>query len=289
MQHKISITQVESASFCLNKCGTCDFTTTRNVEKTLRVNLDVGASKFFSRAVIRGASTQLRTAMEHVAGRAEELTKGKVKDDPPPPFRKCKRWSVSKFADWDPKKYATDGKASRNKRAEQRHIRVFGMQKLGMVEYSKLMEEVDQMTNEPVDMMALVNKWIEELRERLEVEEKEKQERKCRRTQSKTDKAGTSSVTTTTTEPIQEPRKRTRGDDDIDESRSRTGAKKPKPSKSTEKKEVRKMTGAKKPKMKADDDIDESRSRTGTMKPKPTQSTKKQEVIKNYRGKKAKA
>ena len=81
------------------------------------------------------------------------------------------------------------------------------MQKLGMVEYRKLMEEVDQMTNEPVDVMVLVNKWIEELRERLEAEEKEKQERKRRRTQSKTDKAGTSSATTRTTEPIQEPRK----------------------------------------------------------------------------------
>ena len=81
------------------------------------------------------------------------------------------------------------------------------MQKLGMVEYRKLMEEVDQMTNEPIDVMALVNKWIEEVHERLEVEEKEKQERKRRQTQSKTDKAGTSSTTTTTTEPTQEPRK----------------------------------------------------------------------------------
>ena len=81
------------------------------------------------------------------------------------------------------------------------------MQKLGMVEYRKLMEEVDHMTNEPVDMMALVNKWIEEVRDHLEVEEKEKQESKRRQTQSKTDKAGTLSMTTTTTEPTQEPRK----------------------------------------------------------------------------------
>ena len=81
----------------------------------------------FSAAAIRGASTQLRTAMEHVAGKAKELTKAKVKDDPPPPFRKRKTRSISKFADWDPKKYATDGKTSRDKRAEQRHIKVFGM------------------------------------------------------------------------------------------------------------------------------------------------------------------
>ena len=132
------------------------------------------------------------------------------------------------------------------------------MQKLGIVEYRKLMEEVDQMTNEPVDVMALVNKWIEEVHECLEAEEKEKQEGERRQTQSKTDKAGTSSTTTTTTEPTQEPRKRTRGVKDIDESRSRTGAKKPKPSKSTEKEEVRKTTGAKKPKPKTDDTVDQS-------------------------------
>ena len=81
------------------------------------------------------------------------------------------------------------------------------MQKLGMVEYRKLMEEVDQMTNEPVDVMALVNKQIEELCEHLESEEKEKQEKERRQTQSKKGKAGTSSATKMTNEPIQEPRK----------------------------------------------------------------------------------
>ena len=35
------------------------------------------------------------------------------------------------------------------------------------------MEKVDQMRGEEVDMMALVNKRVEELHERLEVEEKE--------------------------------------------------------------------------------------------------------------------
>ena len=94
------------------------------------------------------------------------------------------------------------------------------MQKLGMVEYRKLMEEVDQMPNEPADVMALVNKWIEELRESLESEKKEKQEKEHRQTQSKKGKAGTSSATKTTNEPIQEPRKRAHVDDNIDESRS---------------------------------------------------------------------
>ena len=158
----------------------------------------------FSAAVIRGASTQLCRAMEHVAEKAKELIKAKIKDDPPPSFRKRKMRSVSKFADWDAKKYATDGKASRDKRAEQRHIKVFGMQELRMVEYRKLMEEVDQMRGEEVDLMALVNKRVEELHEHLEAEEKEKQEREQRQTQSKMGKAGTSSATT---ELTQEPRK----------------------------------------------------------------------------------
>ena len=212
----------------------------------------------FSSKSIKDANPCLQMAMEDVAGKAEQLAKAKAKDDPPPPFRKRKTQSISKFADWDPKKYTTDGKVSRDKRAEQHHIRVFGMQKLGMVEYRKLMEEVDQMTNEPIDVMALVNKRIEELHERLEAEEKEKWEGEHRQTQSKTDKAGASSAIIMTTEPTQEPRKRTCGVDYIDESRSRTSTKKPKPSKSTEKEEVRKTTGAKKPKPKSDDAVDES-------------------------------
>ena len=176
-------------------------------KKHNQLTLMLVLANVFSPKVIRDANPQLWMAMEGVAGKAKELAKARVKDDPPPAFRKRKTQSISKFADWDPKKYATDGKASRDKRAEKCHIRVFGMQKLGMVEYRKLMEEVDQMTNEPVDVMALVNKRIEELRECLEAEEKEKQERERRQTQSKTGKAGTLSGTKTTTEPTQEPRK----------------------------------------------------------------------------------
>ena len=69
----------------------------------------------FSSKSIKDANPRLRMAMEDVAGKAEQLAKAKAKDDPPPPFRKRKTQSVSKFADWDPKKYATDGKALRNK------------------------------------------------------------------------------------------------------------------------------------------------------------------------------
>ena len=136
----------------------------------------------FSSTSIKEANPWLRMAMEDVTGKAKQLAKSEAKDDPPPPFRKRTTQSVSKFADWDPKKCSSDGKASRDKRAQQRHIRVFGMQKLGMVEYRKLMEGVDSMTHQPIDVMALVNKWIEELCEHLEAEEKEKPEGERRQT-----------------------------------------------------------------------------------------------------------
>ena len=79
------------------------------------LTLTLVLANVFSSVAIRGASTQFHTAMEHVAGKAEELTKAKVKEDPPPPFRKRKMRSISKCADWDPKMYTTDGKTSRAK------------------------------------------------------------------------------------------------------------------------------------------------------------------------------
>ena len=164
--------------------------------------------------------------MENVAGRVEELSKSKITTAAPPqPFRKRKTQSITKYADWDARQYATDGKTSRDKRAQQRHIRVFGMQKLGMIEYRKLMQEIDQMTDPDVDVMAVVNKRIEEVRERLEAEEKEKVEGQHRQIRSRTEKAGTS---TTTMESV----------------------------------DTRKTTGAKKPKQKDGDTVDESRNRT---------------------------
>ena len=163
--------------------------------------------------------------MENVAGRVEELSKSKITTAAPPePFRKRKTQSITKYADWDVRQYATDGKTLRDKRAQQRHIRVFGMQKLGMVEYRKLMQEIDEMTNQDVDVMAMVNKRIEEVRERLDAEEKEKVEGQRRQARSRTEKAG---ISTTTMESV----------------------------------DTRKTTGAKKPKQKAGDTVDESRNR----------------------------
>ena len=225
--------------------------------------------------------------MEDVAGRVEELSKSKITTAAPPqPFRKRKTQSITKYADWDARQYATDGKTSREKRAQQRHIRVFGMQKLGMNEYRKLMQEIDQMTDPDVDVMAMVNKRIKEIRERLDAEEKEKVEGQRRQIRSRTEKAGTS---TTTMESV-ETRKTTgakkpkqKDGDTVDESRTRvdtrktTGAKKPKQKdgdtvdESRTRVDTRKTTGAKKPKQKDGDTVDESRSRKKEgIKQKPT-------------------
>ena len=251
-------------------------------------NLDLGITvNVFSSTSIKDAPPRLKETMEDVAGRVEELSKSKITTAAPPqPFRKRKTQSITKYADWDVRQYATDGKTSREKRAQQRHIRVFGMQKLGMNEYRKLMQEIDQMTDPDVDVMAMVNKRIKEIRERLDAEEKEKVEGQRRQIRSRTEKAGTS---TTTMENV-ETRKTTggkkpkqKGGDTVDESRTRvdtrktTGAKKPKQKdgdtvdESRTRVDTRKTTGAKKPKQKDGDTVDESRShKKEGIKQKPT-------------------
>ena len=225
-------------------------------------NLDLGITvNVFSSTSIKDAPPRLKEAMEDVAGRVEELSKSKITTAAPPaPFRKGKTQSITKYADWDARQYATDGKTSRDKRAQQRHIRVFWMQKLGMNEYRKLMQEIDQMTDPDVDVMAMVNKRIKEIRERLDAEEKEKVEGQRRQIRSRTEKAGTS---TTTMESVA--------------TRKMTGAKKPKQKdgdtvdESRNRVDTRKTTGAKKPKQKDGDTVDESRSRKKEgIKQKPT-------------------
>ena len=216
-----------------------------------QINLDLGITvNVFSSKSIKDAPPRLKEAMENVAGRVEELSKSKITTAAPPePFRKRKTQSIMKYADWDMRQYATDGKTSRDKRAQQRHIRVFGMQKLGMIEYRKLMQEIDQMTNQDVDVMAMVDKRIEEVRERLDAEEKEKVEGQRRQIRSRTEKAGTS---TTTMESV----------------------------------DTRKTTGAKKPKQKDGDTVDKSRNRkkegikqkTTGLKAKTTEQSKRKVV-----------
>ena len=225
-------------------------------------NLDLGITvNVFSSTSIKDAPPRLKEAMEDIAGRVEELSKSKITTAAPPqPFRKRKTQSITKYVDWDVRQYATDGKTSRDKRAQQRHIRVFGMQKLGMSEYRKLMQEIDQMTDPDVDVMAMVNKRIKEIRERLYAEEKEKVEGQRRQIRSRTEKAGTStttmeSVDTRKTTGAKKPKQK--DGDTVDESRNRVN--------------TRKMTGAKKPKQKDGDTVDESRSRKKEgIKQKPT-------------------
>ena len=225
-------------------------------------NLDLSITvNIFSSTSIKDAPPRLKEAMEDVAGRVEELSKSRITTAAPPaPFRKRKTQSITKYADWDARQYATDGKMSRDKRAQQRHIRVFGMQKLGMNEYRKLMQEIDQMTDPDVDVMAMVNKRIKEIRERLDAEEKEKEEGQRRQIRSRTEKAGTSTttvegVTTRKTTGARKPKQK--DGDTVDESRNRV--------------DTRKTTGAKKPKQKDSDTVDESRSRKKEgIKEKPT-------------------
>ena len=125
--------------------------------------------------------------MEEVAGTAEKLAKDKV-TAPPPPFRRRATQSIYSRV------YSEDGKEARNKRAEQRRMRATGIEKLGEEEYKKLLEEIDRMTQTPVDMQELINKRMKEIAERLEAEGKAKEVAEQRKT-----RPGTSTETRPTT------------------------------------------------------------------------------------------
>ena len=99
--------------------------------------------------------------MEEVAGTAEKLAKDKAMEVPPP-FRK--RATPSIYS----KIYSTDGCAARDRRVEKRRMRATGIEKLGDKEYKKLLEEIDQMSQSPVNMEELINKHMQEIAERLE-------------------------------------------------------------------------------------------------------------------------
>ena len=126
--------------------------------------------------------------MEEVAGTAEKLAKDKVTAAPPQPFRQRVTQSVYSRV------YSEDGKEARNKRAEQRRLRATGIEKLGEEEYKRLLQEIDKMTQMPVDIEQLIDKRMNELAERLEAEEKEKEEEEKRKT-----RPGTSKTTIPTT------------------------------------------------------------------------------------------
>ena len=127
--------------------------------------------------------------MEEVAGTAEKLAKDKVTAAAPPqPFRQRVTQSVYSRV------YSENEKEARDKRAEQRRLRATGIEKLGEEEYKRLLQEIDRMTQTPVDIGQLIDKRMNELAERLEAEEKEKEEEEKRKT-----RPGTSKTTTLTT------------------------------------------------------------------------------------------
>ena len=216
----------------------------------------------FSSKSIKDAPPRLQQAMESVAGRVEELTKSKAKEDPPPPFRK--RVMPSLYS----RIYSSDGKEARNKRAQQRAVHTTGINKLGEDEYRKLLHEIDLMPHTPANIEELINKWMNEIEERLAAEQQEKEASERRQTRSQTDKPGTSVATDAGTEPVQRGSQRKRKTDDTDDtsrSRTQTGAKRPKQKSITEPK---KGSGSKKPKADDTDDTSRSRSQTGGKQPK---------------------
>ena len=178
----------------------------------------------------------MRMAMEEVAGTAEKLAKDKVTvaAPPPQPFRRRATQSVYSRI------YSEDGKEARNKRAEQRRIRAKGIEKLGEEEYKKLLQEIDRMTQTPVDMEELINKRMKEIAERFEADEKEAEEQqKNRPGTSKETRPTTRSSTTSRAKPEKtDPRQKSKGkrsdqidDDDDDVSKSRKQGKRAKRSK----------------------------------------------------------
>ena len=185
-------------------------------------------------------------AMEDVAGTAERLAKDRVTTVPPQPFRQ--RVTQSLYS----KVYSEDGKEARNKRAEQRRLRATGIEKLGEEEYKRLLQEIDKMTQTPVNIEQLIDKRMNELAERLEAEEKEKEAEEKRKNK---DRPGTS------TEAIPRTRSSTRkgkAETDTDKSESRKADSQPKPkAKQSEQANKRGKRSAAIPMIQDDDDDDD--------------------------------
>ena len=150
----------------------------------------------FSARSIQDAGPALRMAMEDVAGTAERLAKDRVATAPPPPFRQRVTKSIYSRV------YSEDGQEARDKRVEQRQMRATGIEKLGEEEYKKLLQEIDRMTQTPVNMQELIDKRMKEISERLQAEEKEKEMEEKRKS-----RPGTSTETIPTTRSSTKKRK----------------------------------------------------------------------------------
>ena len=125
------------------------------------------------------------------------------------------------------KDYSADGREARDKRAEQRRIRATGIEKLGEEEYKRLLQEIDRMTQTPVNMQELIDKRMKEISERLEADEKQKESDGQRQTRSQ-DRPGTSKDTDSVPARRSSPRKR-KPDVDTEKDGSKKKAKKTDP------------------------------------------------------------
>ena len=212
-------------------------------------------------------------AMEDVAGKAERLAKDKAARDPPPPFRT--RVTPSIYS----RVYSTDGCEARDKRAQQCRARATGIDKLGEKEYTKLLQEIDQMSQTPVDMEQLIDKQMKEIAERLEAEEQKKDEAEQQRTRSQASKPGTSKDTDTATVPERrssprkrkidmEPKKDTKKktDDEPEKDKKKKTEDEPKKDKPT------KETGDKTGRTNDTDDASKSRGKRGAKRPRQSKT-----------------
>ena len=163
--------------------------------------------------------------MEDVAGTDEKLAKDKAAQapppPPPPPFRQRAMQSIYSRI------YSEDGREVRNKRAEQRRMRATGIEKLGEEEYKKLLQEIDRMTQTPVNMQELIDKRMKEISERLEAEEKQTEAEQRRQTRSQ-DRPGTFKDTESEPARRSSPRKR-KPDADMEKDGSKKETKKTDP------------------------------------------------------------
>ena len=136
---------------------------------------------------------------------------------------------------------------------QQRAVRATSIDKLGEKEYTKLLQEVDLMTQTPVNIEELINKRMKEIEERLETEEQEKEATEQRETRSQANKASTSMTTDLGAVPAQRSSLRKRKTDA--EPKKDTGDKRSKTDDTDDASKNRKPVGAKRPKQKKTDAI----------------------------------
>ena len=133
-------------------------------------------------------------------------------------------------------------------------MRATGIDKLGEKEYMKLLQEVDLMTQMPVNIEELINKRMKEIEERLAAEQQEKEAVERRETRSQASKASTSKTTDDIgSVPAQRssPRKRkTDAEPKKDKPTKETGDKRSRTDDTDDASKNRKQKGAKRPKQK---------------------------------------